>query len=293
VEALHLNKARRFVEDADALGECPVWDEIAQRLWWIDVTGKRISSCDASGSRVQRRLVSDFPGSIRLRASEGLIVAYRRGIALYDGHGEEVASAPLADDVVKRERFNDGACDALGRYWVGTMDRHLRDPIGGLYRIDADLSMHRMSEGLCISNGIAWSPDNTKLYQCDSAPVPRIWVHDFDLRSGIVSNRRLFVEYPPDSPGGADGCAVDSQGSLWVASPRAGKILCFNPTGCLIRELRTPMLNPTAVAFGGETLCTMFITSMQAAAISVADWDGAVVAVDVGVPGRTAHRFAG
>jgi L-arabinonolactonase len=293
VEALHLNNARRFVADVDGLGECPVWDEVARRLWWIDVTGKRISSCDASGNRVERRSVPDFPGSLRLRATEGMIVAYRRGIVLFDGKDQEVASAPLAEDIVKRERFNDGACDALGRYWVGTMDRHLRDPIGGLYRIDPDLSMHRMTEGICVSNGIAWSPDNTKLYQCDSAPIPRIWVHDFDLRAGLVSNRQLFVEYSTDAAGGADGCAVDSEGSLWVASPRAAQVLCFDPAGRLIHELRTPMLYPSAVAFGGESLRTMFITSMRAAEGSIADWDGALLAVDVGVSGRIAHRFAG
>jgi len=40
----------------------------------------------------------------------------------------------------ERERFNDGACDGRGRLWIGTMDRHLREPVGALYRIDPDLS---------------------------------------------------------------------------------------------------------------------------------------------------------
>jgi sugar lactone lactonase YvrE len=228
-----------------------------------------------------------------LRASGGLIVAFRRSIALFDAAHQQVACSPLAADIVKQERFNDGACDALGRFWVGTMDRQLRDSVGGLYRVDSDLSLHRMTQGVCVSNGIAWSPDNTRLYQCDSAPNPRIWVHDFDLSAGLVTQRRLFVQFPSDTVGGADGCAVDSEGSLWVASPRAGKILCFDPDGRLIRELPTPILNPSAIAFGGESLRTLFITSMRPANSTLTEADGALFAADVGISGRIAHRFAG
>jgi L-arabinonolactonase len=293
VDSLHLRQWRSIVTEVDNLGECPVWDEVAQRLWWIDVTGKRISSCDAAGNGLQRISVSDHPGCLRLRSNGGLIVAYRRGIALTDEHGREVASAPLAPHIVARERFNDGACDALGRLWVGTMDRNLREPVGGLYRVDSDLSMHRLTDGICVSNGIAWSPNAKKLYQCDSAPRPRIWVHDFDLEAGVVYNRQVFVEYPSGATGGADGCVVDSEGYLWVASPRAGKVLRFDCDGRVVQELRAPVLHPSAVTFGGQTLRTLFLTSMRPATGSISELDGALFAADLYVAGSPTYRFMG
>jgi sugar lactone lactonase YvrE len=283
---------RAIVAETDQLGECPVWDDRTRRLSWIDVTGKRLSSCTGSGGKIARTMLPDHPGSFRLRAEGGMILAFRRGIALFDAGGQEIEYQGLPAEIAPRERFNDGACDARGRYWVGTMDRHMRDPVGGLYRIDADLSIRRMTDGLCLSNGIAWSPDGASLYQCESRPA-RIYVHDFDVEAGAVANRRIFIEFAGDAAGGVDGCAMDAEGFLWVASPRAGKILRFDPTGKLEREIATPIALPTCIGFGGDDLKTMFVTSMRPQGGSATPLDGAVFAEGVDVAGMAACRFAG
>lgn len=281
-----------FVAETDQLGECPVWDDRCRRLWWIDVTGRRLSSCSSTGEKISRMLLPDYPGSFRLRANGGIILAFRRGVALFDAGCGQCAYQPLPQETLARERFNDGACDARGRFWVGTMDRQMRSPIGGLYRIDADLSIHRMTAGICLSNGITWSPDGKKLYQCDSRPA-RIYVHDFDLEAGEVNNRRIFVEFPAGAPERVDGCAVDANGFLWVASPGAGKILRFDPAGFLDREIELPVSHPSCVGFGGDDLRSMFVTSMRPQDASASSIDGAILAMHVEVPGLPAARFAG
>ena len=45
---------RTIVAETDKLGECPTWDARARRFFWIDVVGKRISSCNADGTESQR-----------------------------------------------------------------------------------------------------------------------------------------------------------------------------------------------------------------------------------------------
>ena len=296
------------VNEPDQLGDCPTWDESTQRLVWIDIIGKRMSSCGPDGSALERRPFHEIPGSFALREHGGLLLGFRRRLVLLDAAGAEIASwVPKTADMT-RERFNDGACDPRGRFWVGTMDRHLREPIGALYRIDRDRSAHRMDFGFGISNGLAWSPDFERLYQCDSSPA-RVYVHDFDLDAGVTSRRRLFAEFT-EGMGTPDGCAVDVEGFLWVAAPGSGSILGFDPEGRLARTIATPVAFPSSVVFGGADLRTLFVTSLkphdrstvQASRQGVPPEelggsslpaDGSVFALGCSVPGVPRGRFGG
>ena len=305
---------RLVVAEPDHLGDCPTWDDSVQRLLWIDIIGKRLSSAGPDGSAITRHPLPETPGSFALRATGGMLIAFRRRLALIDSHGAEIASFVPDEADMSRERFNDSACDRKGRLWIGTMDRHLREPVGALYRIDPDLSTHRMDFGLGIANGIAWSPSFNKLYHCDSK-FPKIYVHDFDLHAGLIANRRVFVEFDEDM-GVPDGCAMDLAGILWVAAPGTGAVFGFDREGRLAQKIETPVFWPSSVVFGGADLRTMFITSLEPHAESTVEGsrlieertrqhamatdsepapsvDGAVYATHCAVPGMPRSRFAG
>jgi sugar lactone lactonase YvrE len=299
---------RLVVGDPDQLGDCPTWDESTQRLFWVDIIGKRMSSCAADGSTLERRTFDEIPGSFALRRHGGMLLGFRRRLALLDSAGTEINSWVPDTADMSRERFNDGACDARGRFWVGTMDRFLREPMGALYRIDPDLSAHRMDAGFGISNGIAWSPSFDRLYQCDSSP-PRVYVHDFDLDAGLITNRRIYVDFTTGM-GTPDGCAVDLEGFLWVAAPGAASIFGFDPQGRLARTIATPVAWPSSVVFGGSELRTLFVTSLKPHERSTVQAsrqgappgefgstagpaDGAVFALECRVPGVPRGRFGG
>ena len=281
-----------FAAPADVLGEGPLWDAAAGRLRWIDVIGKAMMSSDLAGDRFDRRSLPDTPGSFALRAGGGMLIAYRRGIATIDAAGAEHPLSDLSPFDVTVERFNDGACDSRGRFWVGTLDRRLAGPVGSLYRLDPDLRLHRMAGGVILSNGIAWSPDDTLLYHCDSGSRD-IYVYPFDAVAGTIGDRRVLVTLTEDQ-GRPDGCAMDVEGCLWVAAPESGKVLRVSPEGRIAGELIVPSMLPTSVAFGGEGLRTLFVTSMRPHEGKAAQpQDGKVFAADVGVAGVPRHRFAG
>ena len=298
---------RLLVAEPDCLGDCPTWDGTFERLVWIDIIGKRLSSCGPDGSAVTRHTLQETPGSFALRAGGGLLMAFRRRLTLFDKDGMETASFTPHEANMSRERFNDAACDCKGRLWIGTMDRLLSDPVGALYRVDADLSTHRMDSGLGISNGIAWSPAFDKLYHCDSR-FPRIYVHDFDAAEGTITNRRVFVEFG-EGMGVPDGCAMDLDGILWVAAPGTGAIFGFDREGRHARTVDTPVRWPSSVVFGGPDLRTMFITSLMPRTESTvqgsrlqetadvigrtASADGAVFATESDVAGMPRFGFAG
>lgn len=71
-----------------------------------------------------------------------------------------------------RMRLNDGVVDHEGRYWAGTMDDpKVKAPPtdeGVLFRLDPDMSLHRMIEKVSIPNGICFSPNEKIMYFIDS-----------------------------------------------------------------------------------------------------------------------------
>ena len=277
------------------LGECPLWDPDSAALVWIDVVG-RLMFRRAAGA-IETWTLPRLPGSYAFRRAGGMVMAWRNGLGLIDpaaGIFEDLAAGPDGPDFAL-ERFNDGACDRLGRFWTGTMARSLRDPVGHLYRLDPDRSVHRMAGGIVLSNGIAWSPDDRVLYHCDSG-ARAVFAHDFDLAAGTLGPRRVFADFAAHA-GRPDGCAIDAEGHLWVAAVEAGEILRFAPSGAPAGRIALPVSRPTSLAFGDADLRTLYVTTMRdgldAAARTAEPDAGRVFALRPGVAGLAKPRYGG
>lgn len=278
------------------LGEGPMWSVAEQCLYWLDIVGRKIFRRDEASGAVEARALPYAPSAIFPHAEGGLLLVTKKGLALVDFESGELKSVPVPGIDFRQEIFNDGACDSQGRLWIGTRDMDRQAPKGALYRIDPDFTIGRHDTGFVISNGIAWSPDGRTLYHVETRPG-RIDAYDFDAASGLISNRRVFVEYGPDEPGHPDGCTVDAEGGLWVAEVEAGRIVRFAPDGRLDREVKVPVRKPTSVMFGGPDLSTLYITSMR---FGLAEDElreeplaGGLFAVEVGVRGIPELVFGG
>jgi L-arabinonolactonase len=156
-------------------------------------------------------------------------------------------------------RINDGKCDRQGRFVFGTKhDVAKAEKIGGFYRLNLDLSLERLPLGECaISNSIAFSPDGSRMYFCDS-PEREIRVCDYDS----FANQRVFVELS-DASGEPDGSAVDSDGGLWNAQWGGRRVVRYDADGRETARIDVPTAQPSCVAFGGAQLDTAYITSAR------------------------------
>jgi sugar lactone lactonase YvrE len=278
------------------LGEAPLWDPEERRIWWVDCSQKKIFRRDpAADAEAEAFDLPGYPGSFALRTRGGLIMAYRNGLVIRDVEtgDEEPFEATGAD--FSQERFNDGICDRAGRFWVGTMHRKRSEPVGSLFRVDPDLSVRRMASGFVVSNGMAFSPDDRIMYHHDSRSG-MIYAWDFDLDEGEISNRRVFVDFA-GRPGRPDGCTVDSEGTLWVAEIGGGRVVRFDSTGRQIASVQLPVSRPSSVMFGGDDLCTLFVTSMRDGLTERESAEqplaGCLFYMRVDVPGLPEARFAG
>jgi sugar lactone lactonase YvrE len=155
-------------------------------------------------------------------------------------------------------RFNDGKTDRQGRFWAGKMSDR---PGNSLFRLDVDLSVHRMESSIICSNGLGWSPDNRIFYYTDSI-ARLIYAYDFDAGSGDICNRRVFTQVPQDAGEGLpDGMAVDEEGCIWSARWGGWKVVRYTPDAQIEREIPMPVEFPTSCAFGGPDLKDLYITS--------------------------------
>jgi L-arabinonolactonase len=294
---------RICVPSKNMLGEGPIWDVEDQRLYWVDGLEGHLLSCSAYGADVEQWTLPAEIGSFALRKNGGAIVALETGLHLFDfrtGALDFIANPEAGKEHV---RLNDGKVDSKGRFVVGSLDMTAFGGGGSrgrgvLYRVDADLSVHPLFDGIACTNGPCWSPDE-KTFYCTDSFIDTIYAFDWDEARGVPSNRRVFAQCEPlHIP---DGATVDSEGFYWVALngalSGAAEVRRHAPDGRLDRTITMPTARLASLTFGGADLDILYVTTLignQPTPIPVMPLDGHLFSVHgLGVRGLASRRFAG
>ena len=303
-----------------ALGESPFWQPHEQKLYWVDIVGKTILRASIDTGHVESWAMPSEPGCIAPAARGGLVIALRHGVFRADAWQAPLALIATLDYDPGRQRANDGKCDALGRFWVGTLDETRLARDAKLFALDwrqpgaprIKRQLDPSSLPATTANGLAWSPDGRTAYWADtSAHVVHAW--DFDAQANRLSAPRCFKQFPPKPPGWQfaaaasatdlarayagrpDGAAVDVQGNYYVAMYEGARLCKLAPDGRLLAQFATPALCPTMPCFGGKDLRTLFITTARhhcsAAALQAFPLSGCVFSTPVEVPGLPVNFF--
>jgi sugar lactone lactonase YvrE len=285
-----------LILDAHAeLAEGPVWISSTHELLWVDIEPGDVHWLDPR-SGVDRSVNVGAPvGAALPDLAGGVVLALPHRLSRLQAGSTsavQIVSIPDEPDI----RMNDAACDRQGRLWVGSIPEDEASPRGTLYRIDADLQPVGVLDGLTISNGIDWSPDDSRMYFIDS-PTRRIDMLDYDIATGAASGRRPFHTFSDEIPGIPDGMCVDAEGGIWVALWGGSLVLGITSEGEVHTRIDLPASQVTSCAFGGDDLHTLFITSaaigLDAGARAAEPHAGGIFAVDVGVAGLATASFAG
>ena len=286
---------RVVISAQNQIGESPLWSRSENALYWVDVEGKLIQRWQAQDQSMRRWTMEEPVGCIGLRKGGGLVGASRTGFFFLDVGTDKATPITDPEPDLPDNRFNDGKVDRRGRFWAGT--RNFRDhskASGSLYRLDPDLSVHRMEEGLRCPNGMAWSPDDRSMYLCDTW-ARRIFVYDFNAVTGTLRARRIFAELREDE-GFPDGLTVDAAGFVWNAHYNGWRVTRYSPDGRVDRVVRLPVQHVTSLTFGGPDSGTLYITS---ASLRLSEEErlgqplaGDIFAVDTGLPGIPEPQFS-
>lgn len=247
------------VSGNDQLGETPLWCDQTQKLWWLDIEKPKLQSYDPATKKHDfLTMPGTYLGSQALTKSGDHLVAIDSDLHFLNFDTGETKPFVQVESGFDN-RLNDGRVDGKGRLWIGTMDNQYTRPNGGLYKVDPDGTVTKMLEGINVSNGIAFSPNNDKFYFTDTRRY-QTWVFDFDIDEGVLSNQRLFADYSQtgDRP---DGACVDVDGCLWTAFFAGSRIVRYRPDGRIDCRITLPVSNPTCICFGGPELETLYIST--------------------------------
>jgi sugar lactone lactonase YvrE len=276
------------------LGEGPIFDVRRNALLWVDIKGKSLLCRELDATETTRIHVDEDVGCLALTDNRHVVIAaLRSGWYHVDLRTGERALIAVPSHPAPTFRFNDGAVDVRGRLWTGSLEDSESDPVGELYRLDADGGFRSMDVGFVASNGIDWSPDGHWMYFVDSRKAA-IYRYSFEPKSGEIGARELFID-TDGMRGLPDGLAVDSEGTVWCAFWDGAAIHGFSEAGALVETVVLPVLRPTSLTFGGPGLSLMYITSASFGLTRIQrnEWpaSGSVLLREARAPGRPPGRF--
>jgi gluconolactonase len=128
----------------------------------------------------------------------------------------------------------------------------------GLYRVTAGGKLELLARDIPYPNGLAFSPDEKKLYVSNTRPEKKWMVYDVNPDGGIANGRVFLDMTKQPGEGVPDGMKVDEQGNLYATGP--GGVLVISPKGKHLGTIQLPE-TPSNCAFGDADGQTLFITA--------------------------------
>ena len=250
----------REVASGYGLVEAPLWDP-AKGLYFSDVLNGGVWLLDREEQVTPAVPKRRGVGGMALHEAGGLIVG-----------GRDISFAPLTkgrepkvfltrEDVPGSTGFNDLTTDRTGRVYVGSLAFRVfggEEPKPGhLHVIELDGSVRTVGEGILLTNGLGFSPDGRRLYHSDARAGH---VRAYDVRAdGSLSTHSVFADLGPGRV--PDGLKVASDGSVWVADARGGRVAVYNPDGSHRLDVPVPLPMVTSLCFAGEDLMDLYVVT--------------------------------
>jgi sugar lactone lactonase YvrE len=274
---------------AAKLGEGPLWWQGA--VWFTDIKQNRIHRFDPATGVGKAWEAPAEPGFLAPMTDGTFIAGLKTGLHRFVPESGAFTLMMAVEPHSPGNRLNDGAVDAAGRLWFGSMDDEEVAQRGALYCF-ARGKLTLADPDYLITNGPTFSPDGTRLYHTDTLKK-EIYVFDVGA-DGTLSNKRRFAAIA-DGAGYPDGPVADSEGCIWSGMFAGWGIRRYAPDGTLLQTVEMPVANVTKVAFGGADLRDVYVTTawkgLDAAARKAQPLAGGLFHFRSPVPGLPQHAY--
>ena len=286
-----MNKVELLYQCNNSLGEGITYSSKNNYLFWLDIgLVSKLFKLNLSSNKKEIFELPEFVTATSVKSEDELILASNNGLNLFNTSSKQFKNIINIEDHLLSTRSNDGGSDAYGRFWFGTMQNNfdkdgndipIKNNIGKLYKIDLNNKVNIVEESLGIPNTFVWSPDNSKFYFTDTLNGT-ILSYDFDLESGLLSNKKDFASFNRGLP---DGSTIDADGCIWNCRWGGSCLVRFTPKGKIDQVVEMPVQNITNCVFGGSDMKTLFITTASNKGKNESELDGSLFAINMNYQG--------
>ncbi len=255
-----------LVLDARAtIGESLTWVSAENALYWVDIKAPALYRTTLADWQTRRWTLPSDIGAFALDGDGRALVALRDGLFWLDlvsGAVTLEVAAPFDPAII---RFNEGACDSAGRFWVGVMtdplDGTKSDRQGSLYSFTRGGGLVTHPDRCTLFNGMGWNTDESRFYLSHSFER-QVFAFPYDKLTGALGMREPFIDVNV-AEGIPDGAAVDLEGGYWCAIHGGGALRRYTSDGQLDCEITMPVSQPTMCCFAGPGLSELYISSAR------------------------------
>lgn len=237
------------------LGEGAFWHPLLNKLFWVDIIGRRMLCDDGRAWQFNEHV-----SAIGWVSETVLLVATETALITFDltTETQQTVCALEADNPATRS--NDGRADPYGGFWIGTMGKNTEPDAGAIYRYYKG-ELRRLFAPITISNAICFTPDGAYAYFTDTyyARVMKVAL-DPDGWPCAPPSRILDLSKEGFNP---DGAITTADGELLIAQWGASNVAHYGPFGNLRGTFDLPTAHITCPALGGPKLSTLFVTTAQ------------------------------
>lgn len=253
-----------IVDCKNSLGECCFWDPRDKRLWWTDIEGRSIYRLNSDDTVVEFPL-PDRAGFVLPRQDPGFVVGFPNWLALADQKLENFERLHGIETDIPETRINDATVDPFGGIVFGTFnenpDKSARRPNASVYRLAPDGSVEKLFGGITVTNGLEFSLDGRTMYFADTGDGV---IRRYNVGDEFSTLNEIEPLAGPDIASGMpDGATIDSDGNYWNARVWGSCVISLDRHGNLVQNIELPVKGPTCVAFGGNDLKDVYITSLR------------------------------
>ncbi|WP_163322794.1 SMP-30/gluconolactonase/LRE family protein [Draconibacterium mangrovi] len=265
-ELIDVSAGIEILADGFGWSEGPLWLSIENKLIFSDIPDNSIyewSESDGlqlylkpSGYTGEQARGGELGSNALLLASDGRLVLCQHG-------DRRIAKmlAPLSDPVPKFETLadnyqakklnspNDAVFSKTGELYFTDppygLEKNVDDPtkeldFQGVYKLSKSGEIQLLTKALTRPNGIAFSPDGTKLYLANSDPKRAIWMVYDVKEDGSIENAKVFFDATNlvlEDNGLPDGMKVHRNGTVFATGP--GGIFIFSADGKILGKIET------------------------------------------------------
>ncbi|MES2102780.1 MAG: SMP-30/gluconolactonase/LRE family protein [Pseudomonadota bacterium] len=260
-----MSEAELLIDAKNRLGECVLWCDRTQRVFWTDIQSARLHAYAPATQEMRTWEMPERLSSFAFTNDDNrLLLGLASRLAFFDLSTAAITPICPVEADLPTTRINDGRCDRQGRFVFGTMNEAPGKPaIGGFYRLNADLSLQRLPlPPVAIANSLCFSLDGSTMFYCDSMQGIVYRWDGYDSDDASAGRIQAFVDLSADSAA-PDGSTIDAEGFLWNAQWGGRRVVRYAMDGRADRTVTVPTSQPSCACLGGEQLDQLFITSAR------------------------------